>query len=176
MSHLLATIESKFVPILLAKSECKIEDPDKCKRHRELYAGNSANVGIPSTYFLKNKCWVKISKRCRQSAGKIPHLFWFLNQNKCGKPSETTCQTPSQDFLKKSCEGWRYSPNCIAICRAKQKWLRRQQDFRFNPSADGLDLSFNFAVATKLTPVVHALNYLLWLFGVSTLWEAKLTR
>ena len=26
------------------------------------------------------------------------------------------------------------------------------------------------------TPVVHALNYLNWLSGVSTLWEAKLTR
>ena len=41
MSHLLVTIESKFVPILFAKSECKIEDPDKRKRHRELYAGKS---------------------------------------------------------------------------------------------------------------------------------------
>ncbi|KKR54145.1 MAG: hypothetical protein UT90_C0001G0014 [Parcubacteria group bacterium GW2011_GWA1_40_21] len=47
MSHLLATIESKFVPILIAKSNDKIEDPDKRKRHRELYAGNSANARVP---------------------------------------------------------------------------------------------------------------------------------
>ena len=29
---------------------------------------------------------------------------------------------------------------------------------------------------TRMTPVVHALNYVNWLSGVSTLWEAKLTR
>ena len=31
-------------------------------------------------------------------------------------------------------------------------------------------------IRNNMTPVVHALNYVNWLSGVSTLWEAKLTR
>ncbi len=34
----------------------------------------------------------------------------------------------------------------------------------------------SYISSNKLTPVVHALNDDDWLSGVSTLWEAKLTR
>src|SRR3989344_274013 len=67
---------------------------------------------------------------------------------------DTLKSVPGEDIVRTA---WRHAEHNRNICATISRF--------------DLDIGSNI-----LTPVVHALNDLNWLSGVSTLWEAKLTR